>query len=383
MKRTLILAVLILALALSACGKQTAPAETPAAEPAASSEPAQAGEPAAIANPWRDVAEEEAKALCPASFVVPEGAENVRWSVLDPNADTSGAPGALVQLSFDQHGLNFTAREQVTGDAGADISGMYYEWTAQNEWPMKTWNDIPCRCFRFIGDDGYADLCTWYDEASGVSYSLSTTAKDLDGFDLQAIAEALSPRANDPALWYEGVIAAYRTAYAEGKRTDLEYVFGNGLSEYVYASSHVGYCFLDLDGDGTEELIIADPVTGPDLPIFAVYTLSSGVPVELCVSQARDRFYLRTDNSIINEGSGGASNSMVFRMVKDGDALVGVEGVITSPGSSTDEVLCYWQNGSVDYEPRPEDQLISLDDYQAKWMEWKSFVYIPELTAMS
>ena len=122
MKRTLILAVLILALALSACGKQPAPAETPAAEPAASSEPAQAGEPATIANPWRDVAEEEAKALCPASFVVPEGAENVRWSVLDPDADTSGAPGALVQLSFDQYGLNFTAREQVTGDAGADIS---------------------------------------------------------------------------------------------------------------------------------------------------------------------------------------------------------------------------------------------------------------------
>ena len=383
MKRTLIVAVLILALALSACGKQQAAVETqPAAEPAQSSEPAPDSASVGLANPWRDVMEEEAKALCPASFIVPEGAENARWSVLDPAADSSGAPGALVQLDFDLYGMNFTAREQVTGDPDADISGMYYDWTAQNDWPMRTWNGVLCRSFRFIGQDGYADLCTWYDEASGVSYSVSTTAKDLDGFDLQAIAEALSPQADDPALAYESVIRAYQTAYDEGKTQDLQYVFDNGLSEYVYGSAHAGYTFLDLDGDGVQELIFADPEAGSDQPVFAVYTLSSGVPVALCVSQARDRFYLRTDGSIVNEGSGGASYSMVFRMVKSGDELTGVEGVITYPDSNGD-VLCSLQNGSVSYEPRPEDQVISLDEYQAKWAEWKSSVTVPELTVIA
>ena len=56
---------------------------------------------------------------------------------------------------------------------------------------LKNWADIVCHTFRFIGEEGYADLCTWYDAESGVSYSLSVTAKDLDGFDLLAIAEAM------------------------------------------------------------------------------------------------------------------------------------------------------------------------------------------------
>ena len=38
-----------------------------------------------------------------------------------------------------------------------------------------------------------ADLCTWYDIEIGISYSLSTTAKDLDGFDIQGIVEAMYP----------------------------------------------------------------------------------------------------------------------------------------------------------------------------------------------
>ena len=47
--------------------------------------------------------------------------------------------------------------------------------------------------YRFVGEEEWADLCTWYDEENGASYSISVTSKDLDGFDLQAIAEMLSP----------------------------------------------------------------------------------------------------------------------------------------------------------------------------------------------
>ena len=159
------------------------------------------GAPAQIANPWRDVTEAEAKALCPASFAVPDGAQNAQWSAMDAGAKASGVPGALVQLSFDLYDNRFTAREQLTGDRDADISGMYYDWTYQTEETLKNWTDgtMKCRCFRCIDDSGYADLCAWYDAASGVSYCVSVTAKDLDGFDLLAIAEALSGDASEPA----------------------------------------------------------------------------------------------------------------------------------------------------------------------------------------
>ena len=377
MKRTLIAAVLILALALSACGQQKA-----AEESRQGSEPAQAAEPAQIPNPWRDVTEEEAMALCPNSFVVPEGAENARWSVMENGPESGGVPGPLVQLTFDWYGTSYTAREQVTGDTETDLSGMYYTWTAQSDETLRTWagGAMPCKTFRFIGTDEWADLCTWYDTEVGISYSLGVTAKDLDGFDILAGAEALSPTKSEPFAIYDYVIQEYLGAYENGNN-NLEYVFGHAISEYVVGSEHLGYALVDLDDDGSPELIVGDPTASADLPIFGAYAISGGTYVPLCVSQARDRFFLRTDGSILNEGSGGAANSMVCVMVKSGDGLTGTAGVITSPGSN-DDVLCWLQSGSVSYEPRPEDTLISLDEYQAKWMEWKSIVYVPELTEL-
>ncbi len=146
-----------------------------------------------LANPWRDVSEEEAKELCIKSFKAPEGAENVCWSVMDAAADESGVPGALVQVNFDWNGLNFTAREQITGEEEADISGMYYDWSDQRQAPLKNWADgaITAQLYRFTGEGEYADLCTWYDSEAGVSYALNVTADDLDGFDILAVAEAM------------------------------------------------------------------------------------------------------------------------------------------------------------------------------------------------
>lgn len=185
MKRKLcLILVIILMMALCACGKK---AEAPA-EPEITAGP---DESVDMANPWHDITEAEAKELCPKSFIAPENARNVQWRVLDSAADPSGIPGALVQLSFDLDGNSFTAREQITGDPDADISGMYYDWTHQMDVTLRNWADITCRTYRWIGEEGYADLCSWYDTESETSYSVSVTASDLDGFDLCAIAEAL------------------------------------------------------------------------------------------------------------------------------------------------------------------------------------------------
>ena len=182
MKKTITLVMLAMILLLAACGQGGAAKETP-----------QGGEAVQLANPWRDITEEEAKAFCPRSFAAPEGAGNAVWSVLESAADPSGLPGALVQLSFDLDGLRFTAREQATGEKEVDQSGMYYEWTVQDQSTLNKWGggELACSLFRYFGEDGYADLCTWHDPESGVSYSLSVAAADLDGFDIRAVAEAL------------------------------------------------------------------------------------------------------------------------------------------------------------------------------------------------
>ena len=93
MKKTAAIAVFVLILALTACGRRSPSAETP-----------QSGGTVQIPNPWRNVTEAEVKALCQGSLNVPEGAENIQWSVMEP----AGEP-ALVQLSFVLNGLPFTA----------------------------------------------------------------------------------------------------------------------------------------------------------------------------------------------------------------------------------------------------------------------------------
>ena len=143
-----------------------------------------------LANPWRSVTEEEARELYPVSFSIPEGAENVGWSVMEAEG---AAP--LLQLTFDLNDNAFTAREQKTDDGEADIAGMYYTWTDQREEALKNWADgkLTAKLSRFMGENEWADLCTWYDPETGVSYSLSVAAEDLDGFDLLALAEQLRP----------------------------------------------------------------------------------------------------------------------------------------------------------------------------------------------
>ena len=182
MKKIVIAAVLMMALGLAACGQNEAPAAQQ-----------QNGGGANMANPWRDITEAEVKDLCPQPFRSPVGAQNVHWSVMESAAAPSGVPGALVQLKFDLDGNSFTARQQKTGDEEIDASGMYYKWTAQAAGVLKNWNGEACMNYRFIGENEWADLCIWHDAAVGVSYSVSVVAEDLDGFDLQALAEALHP----------------------------------------------------------------------------------------------------------------------------------------------------------------------------------------------
>ena len=96
MKRAVLIALLVLSLmlALAACGQNAAVEEASA--------PAEEEGSVSMANPWREVTQEEAQAACTRSFNIPEGAENVKWSIMDAAADPSGVAGAMVQAVFDR-----------------------------------------------------------------------------------------------------------------------------------------------------------------------------------------------------------------------------------------------------------------------------------------
>ena len=147
--------------------------------------------PINMINPWREISEEEARSFFPSGFVVPEGAEDVVWSVMEW-ADAN----PLLQLSFDLDGQHYTARMQATDEAETDISGMYYDWADTRENKLQNWGEgeLTATLSRFVGENEYdAELCTWFDAETGISYAVGVTAENLDGFDLLAVVEAMAP----------------------------------------------------------------------------------------------------------------------------------------------------------------------------------------------
>ena len=112
---------------------------------------------------------------------------------------------------------------------------------------------------------------------------------------------------------YAEPIRAYKETYETGNQGNPAYLRERGLSEMAGYFESVGYALKDLDKDGTPELILAGitPVEGftdSQGLVYGVYTLDgAGQPVSLAVSQARDRFFLRADSSLLRRGSGGAA----------------------------------------------------------------------------
>ena len=323
MNKSLVIAFLLMTLALTACGR-SGPA-APAAEMP------QGGEAVQIANPWRNVTEAEAKALCPHSFRVPEGAENAAWSVMESAADASGVPGALVQLSFELNGLSFTAREQRNEDENADLSGMYYSWTAQEESTLRdrAGGSTPCKTYRYLGEMETADLCTWYDAEAGVSYSLGVTAKDLDGFDLRAVADAMLPPSLPTLEEQKCILETNRSiwSFEDGDdTTDWYYTFTdldhNGLLEVLAASTqgsgvftYVHYYEVLTDGSGIRNLYHADAeVEGPD--DWPEIILDS---IPCYYDRAADRYYYVCTN-LIKDGAAHSITQLAALCLSDGKA---------------------------------------------------------------
>ncbi len=201
---------------LAGCGEQTGtntaavaeqtPAATEATTEVTVTEAApteETAEAVGIANPWHGCTALEAKIACPRLFKAPDGAVVNGWMMMDVEADENGIPGPLIELDFRMDGVDFTARAQYGAAMDADISGLYYDWDVTDDVTLANWGMgfMEGKTSRHIEDNGWTvDLCTWYDVEIGIAYSLSAEAADLDGFDIQAIAEMMYDENNEPTI---------------------------------------------------------------------------------------------------------------------------------------------------------------------------------------
>ncbi len=133
----------------------------------------------AIANPWTET--DATGILNATGFLMsaPAGATNVTYSYIEDDG--------LAQMSYELDGKNWNYRMQYT-DMLTDISGMNYNWDSEEEGEV-SW--MAANYYAYVGDEEMVHLVCWYDALTGIDYSLSATAADLDGMDIQAYAEEI------------------------------------------------------------------------------------------------------------------------------------------------------------------------------------------------
>ena len=134
-----------------------------------------------IGNPWVDCSEEDIQEKLDLWMFAPAESKDAQCQM---NEETG-----LAQMTF-KYGepeLEYTYR-MMKAEKFEDISGLYYEWDVVDNQPIG-WCDGEFK--RAITDECTVDVCQWFDKDMQTMYSLSTSAADLDGFDISAIVYQL------------------------------------------------------------------------------------------------------------------------------------------------------------------------------------------------
>lgn len=159
---------------------------------------------------------------------------------------------------------------------------------------------------------------------------------------------------------YFSILASYHTALQEELRPgELVEKGFSSLAAYCYSEDtleKIGYIFLDLDGDKTDELLIG-AIGGDDFirrQIFELYCLKNGVPTQVFAGRERDRYYLCQDEGnyvIVNEGSSSASDGeWSCNVIREGK-LIPTKTIIYK----SSETMVY--DGSVDESDMSEENM--------------------------
>lgn len=193
-----------------------------------------------------------------------------------------------------------------------------------------------------------------------------------------AVSEPATVYVGDYANIFGDVIQRYRDAYNSGEVLDYGYCAEHGISEWVGYSKSVGYAFKDINKDGVPELFIAgiDSNYDGDTVIYEADALVNGTVVNLCTSYARDRYYLRNDSRILNQGSSGAAYTTFNVLQFNGSALVPDIELSSDLDDNAEAFWHYKENGG-------NEQILDYDTGLKKAEQLESAVYIPFLTKIA
>ena len=131
-----------------------------------------------------------------------------------------------------------------------------------------------------------------------------------------------------------------RYALALSEQWDEVTCFDNGLSGLASAYyegdplENVGFGYVDLDNDGSTELVIGAILNAElDPAVFEIWTMVDGEPVMLAQSGYRNRYFLQfseEDNAwyVANEGSNSAASSGTYYLMLMEGKLEVMQGIV-------------------------------------------------------
>lgn len=171
------------------------------------------------------------------------------------------------------------------------------------------------------------------------------------------------------------------------KPADSEFINVGSYFEmdYGFDLNKVGYTYIDLDSDGSFELILGviaeerDEWMSRDC-FERAYTLIDDKPVRFVEGGSRVLFWLGNDGYVYETGSGGAANNGIWKMHFDSSTLDKNWIGWGSTGFLNEEFLGVWDTNiyishpfeDIDAEAKLAENQIKEDDSKIIYDEWNS-----------
>lgn len=155
-----------------------------------------------MANPWRACEKSEISEEFYLYMEIPEDAKDVVYQMNDTIH--------MGEAKYTSDGTDFVYRVQYTPEL-QDISGMYCKWDLEENGNMMAnvdefyenyqGNETKTMCKS--DSDGDAQVINWYDPVFGRTMCLIAESKDLNGFDIQALAEQMYYQPDPDSVYME------------------------------------------------------------------------------------------------------------------------------------------------------------------------------------
>lgn len=177
----------------------------------------------------------------------------------------------------------------------------------------------------------------------------------------------------DPSTSYEPILQLHRTAIAENwdPPACMEQGMSLMIAHYGDYYDALGYTFLDLDGNGKEELLITDGTN-----IYAMYTSTEEEDVGtviLFTAMERIKYYLTEDGLIYNFGSSSAwANFNTFLRLEDG-CLAVQEGYFFDGKTDPDHPWYFYDGETIGSACGDFDAQAAIDSHKIVEIPFTSF----------